>query len=138
MCTDAHIIKWSPDGEKYVTVITNKVDIYRLDTASITGTITTEKRISSLRFITVSTKTWGVGKLIDLKHLKLITLAFLFSHSKDSILAIAGDDEMIRFYSCDSQKCLCEFKAHENRYSIFVYYLSIYSSAESSLKFNGL
>ncbi|OXB60169.1 hypothetical protein ASZ78_012320 [Callipepla squamata] len=82
---NAHIIKWSPDGEKYVTVITNKVDIYKLDTASITGTITTEKRISSLRFIT------------------------------DSILAIAGDDEIIRFYSCDSQKCLCEFKAHENR-----------------------
>ncbi|XP_032537362.1 p21-activated protein kinase-interacting protein 1 [Chiroxiphia lanceolata] len=82
---NAHIIKWSPDGERYVTVVTNKVDIYRLDTASITGTITTEKRISSLRFIT------------------------------DSILAIAGDDEIIRFYSCDSQKCLCEFKAHENR-----------------------
>uniref|UniRef100_A0A8V0Y565 PAK1 interacting protein 1 n=1 Tax=Gallus gallus TaxID=9031 RepID=A0A8V0Y565_CHICK len=82
---NAHIIKWSPDGEKYVTVITNKVDIYKLDTASITGTITIEKRISSIRFIT------------------------------DSVLAIAGDDEIIRFYSCDSQKCLCEFKAHENR-----------------------
>ncbi|KAM9228527.1 p21-activated protein kinase-interacting protein 1 isoform 2-T3 [Leptosomus discolor] len=82
---NAHIIKWSPDGERYVTVITNKVDIYKLDTASITGTITTEKRISSLRFIT------------------------------DSIFAIAGDDEIVRFYSCDSQKCLCEFKAHENR-----------------------
>ncbi|XP_030300674.1 p21-activated protein kinase-interacting protein 1 isoform X2 [Calypte anna] len=82
---NAHIIKWSPKGEKYVTVITNKVDIYKLDTASIIGTITTEKRISSLRFIT------------------------------DSILAIAGDDEMVRLYSCDSQKCLSEFKAHENR-----------------------
>ncbi|NXJ77721.1 PK1IP protein, partial [Trogon melanurus] len=82
---NAHIVKWSPDGEKYLTVITNKVDIYQLDTASVSGTITTEKRISSLRFIT------------------------------DSILAIAGDDELIRFYSCDSQKCLCEFKAHENR-----------------------
>ncbi|NXI36376.1 PK1IP protein, partial [Galbula dea] len=82
---NAHIIKWSPDGERYVTVITNKVDIYKLDTASITGTITTEKRISSLRFIT------------------------------DSILAIAGDDEIVRFYNCDTQKCLCEFKAHENR-----------------------
>lgn len=56
LSTDAHIIKWSPDGEKYVTVITNKVDIYKLDTASITGTITIEKRISSIRFITVSTK----------------------------------------------------------------------------------
>ncbi|POI23392.1 hypothetical protein CIB84_012859 [Bambusicola thoracicus] len=85
LSTDAHIIKWSPDGEKYVTVITNKVDIYKLDTASIIGTITIEKRISSIRFIT------------------------------DSVLAIAGDDEIIRFYSCDSQKCLCEFKAHENR-----------------------
>lgn len=80
----------------------------------------------------------GIWKLTGLKHMKLITLAFLFSHPKDSILAIAGDDEMIRFYSCDSQKCLCEFKAHENRYSIFVYYLNIYGNAESSLKFNGL
>lgn len=138
MYAEAHIIKWSPDGEKYVTVITNKVDIYRLDTASITGTITTEKRISSLRFITVSKKMRGIWKLTGLKHMKLITLAFLFSHPKDSILAIAGDDEIIRFYSCDSQKCLCEFKAHENRYSIFVYYLNIYGNAESSLKFNGL
>ncbi|NWI65535.1 PK1IP protein, partial [Todus mexicanus] len=85
MSTDAHIVKWSPDGERYVTVIANKVDIYKLDTASITGTITTERRISWLRFIT------------------------------DSILAIAGDDEIMRFYSCESQKCLCEFKAHENR-----------------------
>ncbi|NWI08242.1 PK1IP protein, partial [Crypturellus soui] len=82
---NAHIIKWSPSGEKYVTVITNKVDVYKLDTASITGTITTEKRISSLTFIT------------------------------DSILAIAGDDEIVRLFNCDSQKCLCEFKAHENR-----------------------
>ncbi|NXC50083.1 PK1IP protein, partial [Penelope pileata] len=82
---NAHIIKWSPDGARYVTVITNKVDVYKLNTASITGTITTEKRISSLRFIT------------------------------DSVLAIAGDDEIIQFYSCESQKCLCEFKAHENR-----------------------
>ncbi|NWY01144.1 PK1IP protein, partial [Nothoprocta ornata] len=82
---NAHIIKWSPSGEKYVTVITNKVDVYKLDTASITGTITTERRISSLTFIT------------------------------DTILAIAGDDEIIRLFNCDSQKCLCEFKAHENR-----------------------
>lgn len=80
----------------------------------------------------------GVGKWTHLKHMTLITLAFLFPHSKDSVLAIAGDDEMIRFYSCDSQKCLCEFKAHENRYSIFVYYLNIYGNTESSLKFYGL
>ncbi|KAM9166030.1 p21-activated protein kinase-interacting protein 1 isoform 2-T2 [Pangshura tecta] len=82
---NAHIVKWSPSGEKYVVVITNKVDVYKLETASVSGSITTEKRISSVRFIT------------------------------DSVLAIAGDDEVIRLYDCDSQKCLCEFKAHENR-----------------------
>uniref|UniRef100_A0A674HVA6 PAK1 interacting protein 1 n=2 Tax=Terrapene triunguis TaxID=2587831 RepID=A0A674HVA6_9SAUR len=82
---NAHIVKWSPSGEKYVVVITNKVDVYKLETASVSGAITTEKRISSVRFIT------------------------------DSVLAIAGDDEVIRLYDCDSQKCLCEFKAHENR-----------------------
>ncbi|XP_037749045.1 p21-activated protein kinase-interacting protein 1 isoform X2 [Chelonia mydas] len=82
---NAHIVKWSPSGEKYVVVVTNKVDVYKLETASVSGAITTEKRISSVRFIT------------------------------DSVLAIAGDDEVIRLYDCDSQKCLCEFKAHENR-----------------------
>uniref|UniRef100_K7F8Y8 PAK1 interacting protein 1 n=1 Tax=Pelodiscus sinensis TaxID=13735 RepID=K7F8Y8_PELSI len=82
---NAHIVKWSPSGEKYVVVVTNKVDVYKLETASVSGTITTEKRISSVRFIT------------------------------DSVLAIAGDDEIVRLYDCDSQKCLCEFKAHENR-----------------------
>ncbi|XP_019399027.1 PREDICTED: p21-activated protein kinase-interacting protein 1 [Crocodylus porosus] len=82
---NAHIIKWSPSGEKYVVVISNKMDVYKLDTASIIGTISAEKRISSVRFIT------------------------------DSVLAIAGDDEVVRLYNCESQKCLCEFKAHENR-----------------------
>ncbi|XP_074843760.1 p21-activated protein kinase-interacting protein 1 isoform X2 [Carettochelys insculpta] len=82
---NAHIVKWSPSGENYVVVVTNKVDIYKLETASVSGTITTERRISSVRFIT------------------------------DSVLAVAGDDEVVRLYDCCSQKCLCEFKAHENR-----------------------
>ncbi|XP_013928564.1 PREDICTED: p21-activated protein kinase-interacting protein 1 isoform X1 [Thamnophis sirtalis] len=82
---NAHLVKWSTSGEIYVVVIANKVDIYDLETASITGTIATEKRISSIKFIT------------------------------DSILAIAGDDEFIRLFDCESQKCVCEFKAHENR-----------------------
>uniref|UniRef100_A0A8D0HNP8 PAK1 interacting protein 1 n=1 Tax=Sphenodon punctatus TaxID=8508 RepID=A0A8D0HNP8_SPHPU len=82
---NAHIVKWSPSGEKYVVVITNKVDVYRLETASVCGTIITEKRISSIKFIT------------------------------DSLLAIVGDDESVRLYDSESQKCLCEFKAHENR-----------------------
>ncbi|XP_054840478.1 p21-activated protein kinase-interacting protein 1 isoform X2 [Eublepharis macularius] len=82
---NAHLVKWSPSGELYVVVIANKVDIYKLETAAVSGTIVTEKRVSSVRFIT------------------------------DCILAIAGDEEFVRLFDCESQNCLCEYKAHENR-----------------------
>ncbi|KAJ6664484.1 hypothetical protein lerEdw1_007141 [Lerista edwardsae] len=82
---NAHLVKWSPNGETYAVVISNKVDLYKLVTASICGTIETEKRISSVKFIT------------------------------DCVLAIVGDEECVRLFDCESQKCLCEFKAHENR-----------------------
>lgn len=52
--TDAHIVRWSPDGDKYVVVVIDKVDIYDLETASVTGTITNPKRISSVKFLNVS------------------------------------------------------------------------------------
>ncbi|XP_063306591.1 p21-activated protein kinase-interacting protein 1 [Pelobates fuscus] len=82
---NAHIVQWSPDGEKYAVVIHDKADVYKLENASIIGTIHNPKRISSIQFIT------------------------------DTILAVAGDEEEIRLYNTDSQKCICEFKAHENR-----------------------
>ncbi|XP_069816283.1 p21-activated protein kinase-interacting protein 1 isoform X2 [Dendropsophus ebraccatus] len=82
---NAHIVKWSPSGEKYVVVIHDKADVYRLETASVIGTVKNPKRISSVQFIT------------------------------DSLLAVAGDDDLIRLYHTDSQKCLSEFKAHETR-----------------------
>nr|XP_002714216.1 p21-activated protein kinase-interacting protein 1 isoform X2 [Oryctolagus cuniculus] len=82
---NAHIVEWSPKGEKYIVVILNKIDVYQLSTASVSGTITNEKRISSVTFLS------------------------------DSVLAVAGDEEIIRFFDCDSLTCLCEFKAHENR-----------------------
>lgn len=47
-------MEWSPKGEKYVVVILNKIDIYQLDTASVSGTITNEKRVSSVTFLSVS------------------------------------------------------------------------------------
>ncbi|XP_019489472.1 PREDICTED: p21-activated protein kinase-interacting protein 1 isoform X3 [Hipposideros armiger] len=64
---NAHIVEWSPRGEKYVVVILNKIDVYQLDTAS------------------------------------------------ESVLAVAGDEEVVRFFDTDSLMSLCEFKAHENR-----------------------
>ncbi|XP_040316228.1 p21-activated protein kinase-interacting protein 1 [Herpailurus yagouaroundi] len=82
---NAHIVEWSPRGEKYIVVMLNKIDIYQLDTASISGTITNEKRISSVTFLS------------------------------ESVLAVAGDEEVVRFFDCDSLMCLCEFKAHDNR-----------------------
>ncbi|KAM9095377.1 LOW QUALITY PROTEIN: p21-activated protein kinase-interacting protein 1-like [Sarcophilus harrisii] len=82
---NVHIFEWSPCMYvvEYVVVIINKIDIYQLETASITGTITAGKRISSVTFIS------------------------------DSIL-VAKDEEIIRLFDCDSIKCLCEFKAHQN------------------------
>lgn len=82
---NAHIVEWSPRGEKYVVVILNHIDVYRLDTASVSGTITNEKRVSSVTFVS------------------------------ESVLAVAGDEEVVRFFDTDSLTCLCEFKAHENR-----------------------
>lgn len=82
---NAHIVEWSPSGGKYIVVVQNKVDVYRLGTASVSGTITNGKRISSVTFLS------------------------------DSVLAVAGDEEVVRFFDCDSLECLCEFRAHENR-----------------------
>ncbi|XP_013006803.2 p21-activated protein kinase-interacting protein 1 isoform X1 [Cavia porcellus] len=81
----AHIVEWSPSGEKYVVVILNKIDVYQLHTAAVSGTITNEKRVSSIAFLS------------------------------DSVLAVAGDEEVVRCFDCESLACLCEFKAHENR-----------------------
>lgn len=47
-------MEWSPRGEKYVVVILNKIDVYHLDTAAVSGTITNEKRVSSVTFLSVS------------------------------------------------------------------------------------
>ncbi|XP_007173999.3 p21-activated protein kinase-interacting protein 1 isoform X1 [Balaenoptera acutorostrata] len=82
---NAHIVEWSPRGEKYVVVILNKIDVYQLGTASVSGTITNERRVSSVTFLS------------------------------ESVLAVAGDEEVVRFFDCDSLMCLSEFKAHENR-----------------------
>lgn len=82
---NAHIVEWSPRGEKYVVVTLDKIDVYHLDTAAVSGTITNGKRVSSVTFLS------------------------------ESVLAVAGDEEVVRFFDTDSLMCLCEFKAHENR-----------------------
>lgn len=82
---NAHIVRWSPEGDRYVVVINDKVDIYDTQSASVTGTMTNPKRISSVNFI------------------------------NNSVLAVAGDDEIVRLCDISKQKWVCEFKAHETR-----------------------
>uniref|UniRef100_A0A3Q0SX59 PAK1 interacting protein 1 n=1 Tax=Amphilophus citrinellus TaxID=61819 RepID=A0A3Q0SX59_AMPCI len=82
---NAHIVRWSPDGDRFVVVMNDKVIIYKLETASVTGTITNPKRISSVKFL------------------------------NNSILAVAGDDEIVRLCDVGKAKWVCEFKAHETR-----------------------
>ncbi|XP_034039686.1 p21-activated protein kinase-interacting protein 1-like [Thalassophryne amazonica] len=81
----AHLVRWSPDGDKYVVVLNDKVNIYDLETASVTGTVSNPKRISSIKFLS------------------------------SSILVVAGDDETVRLYDVGTEKWLCEFQAHETR-----------------------
>jgi len=54
-------VEWSPKGEKYVVVILNRIDVYQLDTASVSGTITNERRVSSVTFLSVSDRKSMVG-----------------------------------------------------------------------------
>ncbi|KAF5903927.1 p21-activated protein kinase-interacting protein 1, partial [Clarias magur] len=81
----AQIVKWSPAGDKYIVVINDKLDVYDLESASVVASFTHRRRISSVRFL------------------------------KNTLLAVAGDDEHVQVYDLTSEKCISEFKAHENR-----------------------
>ncbi|XP_051943837.1 p21-activated protein kinase-interacting protein 1-like [Hippocampus zosterae] len=82
---NAHIVRWSPNGEKYVVVIHDQLDLYNLQTASLTSTLKNPKRISAINFL------------------------------NNSILAVVGDDEIVRLCDVAQEKWVCEFKAHETR-----------------------
>ncbi|OBS83188.1 hypothetical protein A6R68_22824 [Neotoma lepida] len=84
--TDKTLRTWNlVEGRSAFIKNIKQMDVYQLDTAAVSGTITNGKRISSVTFLS------------------------------DSVLAVAGDEEVVRFFDCDSLVCLCEFKAHENR-----------------------
>lgn len=70
---DSHIVRWSPDGDKYAVVINDQVDVYVLETASVAVTITNPKRISSLQFLNVGS--------VNL----YIFLLYRYHHRKDTI-----------------------------------------------------
>ncbi|XP_077471867.1 p21-activated protein kinase-interacting protein 1-like [Stigmatopora argus] len=82
---NAQIVRWSPDGDKYVVVMEDQINLFDLETASMTNTLQNPKRISAINFL------------------------------NNSILAVAGDDETVRLCDLDKGKWLREFKAHETR-----------------------
>ncbi|XP_037131113.1 p21-activated protein kinase-interacting protein 1-like [Syngnathus acus] len=82
---NAHIVRWSPDGNKYAVVIQDKLDLYDLETAALSSTLKNPQRISAINFL------------------------------NNSILAVAGDDETVRLCDVAKAKWVCEFKAHETR-----------------------
>lgn len=53
LCIDAHIVRWSPDGDKYAVVIHDRLDLYDLQTASLTSTLKNPQRISAINFLNV-------------------------------------------------------------------------------------
>lgn len=61
---DSHIVRWSPDGDNYAVVINEKADIYEVETASVTVTITNPKRISSLQFLNVGSPNLDIFFLV--------------------------------------------------------------------------
>ncbi|XP_016146902.1 p21-activated protein kinase-interacting protein 1-like [Sinocyclocheilus grahami] len=65
---NAEIVLWSPDGDQYAVVGNDRVDIYILKSATITGTIAFTQRISCVKFL------------------------------KNTLLAVGGDDESVRIY----------------------------------------
>ncbi|KAM8838876.1 p21-activated protein kinase-interacting protein 1-like [Synchiropus picturatus] len=81
----AEMVMWSPEGDKYAVVQNQTLSIYDLETASVTTTLTNPKRISSVKFLS------------------------------NAVLAVAGDDDVVRLCDVRTEKWLCEFKAHETR-----------------------
>ncbi|XP_053394619.1 p21-activated protein kinase-interacting protein 1-like [Mercenaria mercenaria] len=47
----AHIVKWSPDGDKYAIVIGNTVNIYSVETAEVVLTVKADAHINSLVYL---------------------------------------------------------------------------------------
>ncbi|XP_061410312.1 p21-activated protein kinase-interacting protein 1 [Lethenteron reissneri] len=82
---NAELVLWSPSGNVYALCSGPHLDVYRLETATVTGSIVMPARIASIRFVT------------------------------EDLIATAGGDEFVRLHSVETLKEVCTFKAHESR-----------------------
>lgn len=58
--------------------------------------------------------------------------------SQNAVLAIAGDDDIVRLHDTTKEKLVCEFKAHETRQVFFSFFLFSQTDTTSHLCRTGL
>lgn len=97
-----NILKWSPNGEKYLIASNKKIDIYSVETA-------------------------GIDEEIELEA-KVICVEFL----KDNLIAIGFDDGKISFYDLEESSKTLEIMAHNARLKCMQHFDDILVTASSS------
>jgi len=87
----ADAVRWSPEGDYYAVSVSNRVDVYSVQTAKVVYSIPVGKRISCISF------------------------------ANDSTLIIAGDKESIEVHDIKTQQKLTEFDGHKVRVKAIQY-----------------
>jgi len=90
----ADCIEFTPDGQFYAVGVSNRVDVYKLETAQVVYSIPFGKRVSCLAF------------------------------RDDQVLMVAGDHEYVEVHDITNSKKLTSFPVHKNRVKDMKYYHS--------------
>lgn len=62
----------------------------------------------------------------------------IYFQPQNAMLAIAGDDDIVRLHDITKKKLVCEFKAHETRQVFFIFIFFFQTDATSYLCQTGL
>ncbi|XP_035716341.1 p21-activated protein kinase-interacting protein 1-like isoform X2 [Folsomia candida] len=79
------VVRWSPEGTYYAVGISNRLDVYNVETAKVVYSVPFGKRVSSLCF------------------------------PNDDVVIMAGDKDTVEVHNITKSKKLSEFKAHKVR-----------------------
>lgn len=96
------IIKWSPNGEKYLLAINANIYVYSVETASIDKELTFDSKVICVEFL------------------------------KDTLIAIGFENGEIRFYDLRTSMHTMNTKAHSMRVKCIAYMNNLLVSASSS------
>lgn len=79
------LLRWSPDGEKYLLAVNNKIDVYSVKIAGIKNEVELESKVSCVEFL------------------------------EDDLIAVGLEDGKVLFYDLSSDKITLELVAHDTR-----------------------